>query len=373
MKLASYNVESLFLRARAMNLETWARGRDVLKQHSDLNTVLGEARYSAADKKKILTLLRELGLEKQDAGPYAVLRQNRGHLLRRPKKGPVEVVASGRGSWIGWVDLRTEEVNEIATRMTAQVTKDVDADVLAVIEAESRPALVRFSVGVLEAAVGGTPYAHVMLIDGNDERGIDVGIMTRAGYELSSMRSHVDDADAHGLIFSRDCAEYAITTPTGKPLVVLINHFKSKGYGSQGSNDAKRRRQATRVKQIYDGLMASGQSYVAVVGDLNDTPDSDALRPLLQETDLRDISEHPNFDDGGEGLRPGTFANGAKGNKLDYLLLSPRLFEVATGGGVFRKGVWGGTHGTLFEHYPEMTKPVEAASDHAAIWAELDL
>ncbi|MCL2777964.1 MAG: nucleotidyl transferase AbiEii/AbiGii toxin family protein [Polyangiaceae bacterium] len=35
--------------------------------------------------------------------------------------------------------------------------------------------------GVIETAVAGPSYSHVMLIDGNDERGIDVGIMTRAG------------------------------------------------------------------------------------------------------------------------------------------------------------------------------------------------
>jgi hypothetical protein len=38
-----------------------------------------------------------------------------------------------------------------------------------------------------------------------------------------------------------------------------------------------------------------------------------------------------------------------------------------------RLHVWGGTNGTLFEHYDTMTKAVEAASDHAAIWAEVDV
>ncbi len=36
-------------------------------------------------------------------------------------------------------------------------------------------------------------------------------------------------------------------------------------------------------------------------------------------------------------------------------------------------GVWGGKHGTLFPHYPTMTKPVHAGSDHAAIFADLAL
>jgi endonuclease/exonuclease/phosphatase family metal-dependent hydrolase len=280
----------------------------------------------------------------------------------------VEVIANGRGDWIGWVDLKIEEVNEVATRATAHVFKDVDADVIAVVEVESRPTLVRFSEGLLPSA-GAQSYDHTMLIDGNDDRGIDVGIMTRKGYELASIESHVDDADALGLIFSRDCAGYTVSTPKGSSITLLVNHLKSKGFGSQAANDAKRLRQATRVKAIYEALIASGQKFVAVVGDFNDTPDSGPLAPLIKTTDLRDISTHANFDDGG---RPGTFANGTASEKIDYILLSPNLFAATKGGGVFRKGVWGGKNGTLFPHYDEITKAEEAASDHAAIWAEID-
>ena len=32
-----------------------------------------------------------------------------------------------------------------------------------------------------------------------------------------------------------------------------------------------------------------------MLGDLNDTPDSAPLRPLLQQTDLCDITTRPNF------------------------------------------------------------------------------
>ena len=49
----------------------------------------------------------------------------------------------------------------------------------------------------------------------------------------------------------------------------------------------------------------------------------------------------------------------------------PSVFARVSGGGVWRKGVWGGKLGTLFPHYQEMTAAVHAASDHAAIWADL--
>jgi endonuclease/exonuclease/phosphatase family metal-dependent hydrolase len=208
-----------------------------------------------------------------------------------------------------------------------------------------------------------------MLIDGNDDRGIDVALFTRAGYEIVSICSHVDDKDGDGIIFSRDCAQYEVKTPQDNRLHVLVNHFKSKGYGSFKESDGRRRRQAIRVQEIYSDLRQPNE-LIAVLGDLNDTPNSHPLAPLIANTDLKDISQHPNFDDGG---RPGTFGNATANNKIDYLLLSPALFAAVTAGGILRKGVWGGKNGTLFPHYPEITKSSEAASDHAAIWAEISI
>jgi len=370
MKLASYNVENLFERAVAMDQESWAAGKEALALHAELNQILGKIGYTASDKARIVAILKELGLEKKDdGGDFAILRQNRGHLIKRPKIGPIQVVADGRGDWIGWLDLKIGPVNEFSVRNTGRVIGDVNADVVALIEAESRPALVHFG-DVIMPAVGGKPYAHVMLIDGNDDRGIDVAIMTKAKYEIESIVSHVDDTDSKGEVFSRDCPVYFIRTPSSRRLVVLVNHLKSKGFGSQESSNDKRERQAKQIKKIYMALRSAGEKFVAVVGDFNDTPDSKPLRPILQQTDLKDIFVHPNFDDGG---RPGTFGTCAKGNKIDYILLSPELFANVTAGGVFRMGLWGGVNGTIFPHYPEIERAAEAASDHAAVWADISL
>ena len=121
---------------------------------------------------------------------------------------------------------------------------------------------------------------------------------------------------------------------------MLVNHFKSKGYSSPGDRTTgakRRRRQAVRVAQIYQDLRAAGAAYVAVLGDLNDDPSSLALEPLLVDTDLRDISTHPDFD---FGPRKGTYGGGNEKDKIDYVLLSPDLWATATGGQVFRKGVY---------------------------------
>ena len=225
MRIASFNVENLFERAKALNQKTWAQGKPVLEKHARLNDLLNLPVYSPDDKAEIRKLLIEFGLRKRDdAGKWVMLRQNRGKLVKRPKAGGLEIVANGREDWIGWVELKSEQVNELAMEHTAMVMRDVNADVLGVVEAENRIVLDKFSEQLLNK-VNGTPYEFVMVIDGNDDRGIDVGLMARAGHEIVGIRSHVDDTDLDGTVFSRDCPEYTITTPSGAKVIVLVNHL----------------------------------------------------------------------------------------------------------------------------------------------------
>jgi len=373
MRIASFNVENLFERAKALAEQDWDKGKPALEAYAQINTLLNKDVYTADDKKEIRKLLRALGLgKKDDGGTYAELRQNRGRLLVRKKVGKgtrIEIVANGRASWIGWVELKTEPVNRRATQHTAMVMRDIGADVLAVVEADNRISLNKFS-SILLAAIEGVPYPHVMLIDGNDDRGIDVGLLTKAKYPIVRIRSHVDDIDKDGPIFSRDCPEYTVTTPTDEHVILLVNHLKSKGHGSQKDNNAKRERQAKRVAKIYRSLVKQGEENIVVLGDFNDHPNSAPLAPLLNNTNLRDITEHPNFTG---DKRPGTFQNGTATQKIDYILLSPVLFAKVKGGAIFRMGVWGGKNGTLFPHYATITAPIEAASDHAAIYADINV
>ena len=280
------------------------------------------------------------------------------------------ITANGRADWAGSLELREEAVNEEAMRNTARVMIDIKADVLGIVEAENRPSLAAFNQEIIVALNGG-PFHHVMVIDGNDDRGIDVGLMTRTDFPIGPMRSHVDDRLANGeTVFSRDCPEFTVTTPTGARLVVLVNHFKSKGFGSPATSNAKRRAQAEAVKAIYEGIVRAGAELVAVIGDLNDTPDSAPLRPLLQDSDLEDVFTHAAFDNGGF---PGTFDLCNASDKFDYLLLSPKLFAKVQAGGVFRKGMWPGSRPRRWQVYPQLTRPVEAGSDHAAIWVDVDV
>lgn len=151
---------------------------------------------------------------------------------------------------------------------------------------------------------------------------------------------------------------------------MLVNHLKSKGFGAPAESNERRRIQAARIKEIYDALAKSGNELIAVVGDLNDTPDSKPLAPLVALTTLQDVFAHPAFDNGGF---PGTFGSCTAKNKIDYILLSPALFDRVKSGGVIRQGVWPGVRPTKWPVLDTLTMPVEAASDHAAVWVDLDV
>lgn len=369
MRLACYNVENLFNRATAMNMETWAEGRVVLERFAKLNKLLGEPVYTTAMKATMVQLLTELGLDRNDSNRYVILRQNRGRLVTRGAAG-LTIRADSRFDWSGSLELQTQAVNEVAMQNTARVMLELQADVLAVIEAESRPALVAFNEQVV-AQLGPSPYQQIMLIDGNDERGIDVGLLAGNGTTINRVRSHVDDTDGSGRkIFSRDCPEYEVINASGQRILVLVNHLKSKGFGSTAANNARRQVQAQRIADLYRELVAAGEEHIAVVGDLNDTPGSAPLAPLLTGTDLQDAFGHPSFDNGGY---PGTYGSCTASNKIDYLLLSPALYAAVTSGGIVRKAMWPGVRPVKWPVYPELTREIEAGSDHAALWVDLNI
>jgi hypothetical protein len=247
VRFASFNVENLFARQRAFNQATWAAGQPILDAYAEFNSLIALATYTPADKARMIQLLvpgrvpgtRGGRATEPDADPSMGVAPSQPRIVRRRtrrdgnrdrRRRPRRFDRLGR--------TRHRAGDEISTRMTARVIRDVSADVLGVVEAEDRPSLDRFNDELLTDR-----YGHVMLIDGNDTRGIDVGIMTTTQVEIIAMRSNVDVPDptsAGEHLFSRDCAEYLCLLPTGVGVWVLLNHFKSQS----GGGGAKRSRQA---------------------------------------------------------------------------------------------------------------------------------
>lgn len=364
IKIASFNLENLFTRPVAMNMDSDADGRQAIEDHAIANSIASNSFYSEVDKAKLIQLSEKYKwhLSNPPKNALVQLQKIRGKLFRKPQNGPLEVVANGRDDWTGWFELLRENVSWKATYNTGRVINEVKPDILITVEVENRPTLERFNEQVLKAEFN-LSYPHFMVIDGNDQRGIDVGILSQ--FPIVEIRSHVDDAGTSGeKVFSRDCPEYDIVLPQNNRLVILPNHFKSKRNGDDQASKNRRKLQADRAHAIALSAL-SRSTFVLLAGDLNDTPQSVPLATLFTDG-FKDIQSHPSYPT----TRPGTFGTGLAGNKIDYLIMSSALQSKLINTGIERKGSY---HPTLWQVFDTVTKASEEASDHHLIWGEFDL
>ena len=364
IRLATYNLENLFTRPSAMNRADDDEGRQAIEDHAEANRIIDQEIYGTEEKRQLIELSEKYGwhLLKPPEEALVKLQKIRGQLFRKPEDGQLEVVASGRTAWIGWFELQREDIAWTATYNTGHVIKETGADILITIEVEDRPTLSRFNQQVLRAQLE-CEYPHFMVIDGNDERGIDVGILSR--YPIVEIRSHVDDPLPDGRsVFSRDCPEFDIMLPGDRRIVIIPNHFKSKRNGNNQTSRDHRRAQAKRAHEIASATLHRS-ALLLIGGDLNDTPDSWPLAPLFADG-FEDVIRHPNYPQD----RPGTYQTGLASQKLDYLIMAPALRLRLRNTGIERRGSY---HPRTWEPFDTVQSTEDEASDHHLVWADFDL
>ncbi|QFQ97074.1 endonuclease/exonuclease/phosphatase family protein [Streptomyces phaeolivaceus] len=369
IRIATFNAENLFRRPTVFGLDDDARRKEVLDDFTELVALLGKEIYQEADRARIAELIVKHDAHDSNPGsrrPFLVNQPRGGAKLYTVSTtgGPaIKIVAKGRPKWSGWAELVRGDISWDAVENTARVIAEVDADILLTVEVEDRLTLDRFNTQVLGGTLGHDPYPFNLLVDGNDSRGIDVGILSR--FPVTSVRSHIFDLGDNGTpVFSRDCPEFEVEVGD-EPLWILGNHFKSKGFGKASENDKRRRAQARRVREIYEAALARS-SRVVVAGDLNDSLASPPIK-LLLDAGLREAMTHDSY-----GTQPpGTHGTGKRDEqKLDYLMFSPELWDRVTHVGVERRGIWAPR---TFESFTTVTSKLDQASDHAALFADLDL
>jgi len=345
LRIATYNCENLFSRPKIFE-QTAKRSNQLLGYVAQLQEAL---KNNVFDHKRIKELEGKLR-------GFATVNDLRGDHTK----------AVGAQEWMGGVELVRADITDTAVKNTARVISDVNADVICLIEVEDRNLLQKFHDDLLQkeflqpSARAG--YTYILLVDGNDPRGIDVSFMSRI--PVLSMQSHIHEfTDYDGKqvrTFSRDCLEVQLETPDEKVLHLKINHFKSMGYSPKTDPKSNRRRlgQAKRVTELLDQHDLQNE-YVIVAGDLNSDPTSPSLEPLTNKNGLYNVNlELPAGD-------RGTFGTGK--NQLDYLFISEALKKhlqtvQLERRGVFTKSKW--------KPYPTVKSQRTQASDHAAVFAE---
>jgi endonuclease/exonuclease/phosphatase family metal-dependent hydrolase len=255
---------------------------------------------------------------------------------------PAVAVADGFGTG----DLRPRIADAEAKSLTGQLMRQVDADIWCLQEVESGDVLKRFR----DRWLGGRDaFPHAVLIDGNDDRHIDVAVLSR--FPISHLRSwqHLWDSTRNLPVFSRDCLECDIAVPGKPPLTLFVNHFKSMrgdgGDGGRRETHALRQRQAQTVRDVVSERFAPGlvgadadaqvaNAHFAVLGDFNDYLGEDAQGPSAIEA----LVHWPAVFNVTERLAPADrwthYWKGAPHlnlpptyQQLDFLLLSKRLAE----------------------------------------------
>lgn len=389
-RLAAFNVENLFSRPRLFSAGEDAGAAHALKGAAVLQRLLDAKVYNTAE---IVRVWNEGGLANYvsvrcDRVNAPDARSQRFFFFEREgdERSPVVSVNSairGRADWIGGIEIHGETLSGPQVQAIGKVIRRVDADVIGLCEVEDRRTLEAFNVQVL-----GRKYPYCMLIEGNDERGIDVGILSK--HPIVSLRSNASTIDpaektrrdgTTPRLFSRDCLEAVIELPGGKGrLSVLVTHLKSKRGSAvmELDTDPKRIRQSEEIARIVAARHSQDgrPRRVAVIGDLNETPDragengaalggrQSSIDALLVDSGLINILRDtlgPDKSFTHVDERGGQVSKG----QIDYILLSPDMKAAALSCGLDRSGqaLWG----------PRAVPRSAAASDHAALFVDFDL
>ena len=380
LRIATFNVENLFRRARILNLNDAKKTDELLEEVKKVLKLVSNATYTDALKEEVfektVSLIKYIDF-RRDAGNFGDWKKDK---VTGQTGFRINVTCNGRGDWLGELVFKDIEFSDQQRKNTGKVIKELNADILCAIEVESMDVLKSFNSQVL----GTKKFPQFVMIDSpNDPRGIDVACLTK--HKILSVRTHVFDAGkVFDPVFSRDCLEVAIDVGLPKPVFVLCNHFKSQGGKSQEEKDRgaeKRKDQSNRVIEILKETYDLSKDYVVMLGDLNEDSSNayQSLAKLFQVADFHPVID-PNLDiterytyyfEGGK--------KGEKLNQLDYIFLSKPLHNAVTGFGFERRGI---AHIDKITEkqgvpavtpFPEVTTWDTGASDHAGVWVEIDI
>ncbi len=370
MRIATYNIQNIFYRDRALIKKYRAENKALWVEEFEILMLKGMRTTQEFNRMRALSQL--LGFEDSQHSPYLTMMHKTGQLFLKKDVAANTYKATHLTDWNGWVKLNSNPINDTAIENKAKIIKEASADILILLEVEDRASLLEFNTYFLSNA-----YTHILYLGTNDVYGRGIGVLTKGGYKVKSMKSHVNDFDANGNpIFDMDLQEYKISTPYGKIVTVLSTCFLDDAENPRQSN-TKIEVQSERIAEVYQTLDKSND-LIAVVGTLNAPSYSKSLLPITEETDLKDVSKHHTFEvdlDKGKDsryFRLGAYKMGVNIKQRDYLMLSARLFKDVKNSGLIRKGIW-------FKKRPqwEMLKSIKnethMASEHPLVWSHLKI
>ena len=370
MKIATFNIQNLFHRDKSLlekpygkNLNDWINELDALMLHPSKS-------LNQQDRIKELSFL--IGFEKPSPRPYAILRRKAGFLYMKGLSHSLENKANNITNWNGWIELQSLPIHPKATDHKARVIAATNPDILLLQEIEDRASFEEFNQLILPK-YGCQPYPQSFVIQGNDMNSLEMGIALREGYHLESVRTHninttIND-DGKNLIV------YEITTPSQKT-IWLLNVYLIKDKQDKTYSDTIRKNQAKRIAAIYNKLKTEGKTNIIIAGTFNAPPYCNSLSPIIQDTDLKDVTKHCSFhvdsDKGNDAnyFRLGAYRMGVNIKQNDCMLFSPALFDKMTSCGLNRKAMWPEKQ-PQWSIYKSVSNKNVTASAHPLVWGKI--
>jgi endonuclease/exonuclease/phosphatase family metal-dependent hydrolase len=205
-------------------------------------------------------------------------------------------------------------------RAMAQVMRQLNADVIVMQEVESESTLRKFRDQYLKDSGYQTIHVH----EGNDLRGIDVALMSR--WPVTAIQSHRQvtfQAGEYRRKFSRDLLQAEILTPENYRFTVFAAHLKSKIGGAQ--SDLIRAAEANAIQQIILNFQRQyPEKNFLIAGDFNDTPDAEALSPLLHPHNPAGLKDLAALELG-VGSAVFSYHPRKYRSRIDYILTAPAM------------------------------------------------
>lgn len=236
------------------------------------------------------------------------------------------------------VDSVFDVLSEDDRTLTAQALVAAKAEVCALQEVENLVTLTAFDNRYV-ARWAGAAFGERVLHEGNDGRGIDVGLLS--SLPVTFQRSHAratygrlgisppHGASVNDYVFRRDCLEVDIEKDARR-LTLFVCHFKSM-HGGRKRTVAVREAEALAVRQIVSQRFKNpAEEEWVVLGDFNDYWEVDGrpvlphgLGPLVGDGFAVDLASRAIADphDRWTHHYSGDNTYGA----LDHIFLSPRL------------------------------------------------
>lgn len=284
------------------------------------------------------------------------------------------------------VDSVFNVLSEDDRTLTAQALVATRAEVCALQEVENLVTLTAFDNRYVSRWAG-RPFGERVLFEGNDTRGIDVGLLSQL--PVVFQRSHARETwgrlgirppngeSVNDYAFRRDCLEVDIVKE-GRALTLFVCHFKSM-HGGRARTAPVREAEARAVRRLVERRFPDpAEADWVILGDFNDYWEVDGypagphgLVPLVGDgfaVDLASIAIRDPLDRWTHHYSgDGTYG------ALDHIFLSPRLasrnahadVDIVRSGTPYRAERYGGPR------LPGVGWVVPKASDHCPMAATL--